>query len=591
MIGTHSVIFNADPSADKTWNPAFNPNPEFATDAAGWWPGNALQSWTWTGGQLVGNLPANGPAVLATFVYPSNVAVPAGAQLFRLTVQIDVKSAHTTDLRLRLGYSRFPGNSWEVYHETVILNPKTGIQTIELISDPATLGMTGTYTLRPEIRLQASTSTPSSQWAQSCNIEYFRLQAATAAQLTTDLSCFVDEISIHHGRDDTDTQPDASAATLDLSTDTSVEDWPPSLEIGGFITVTTTIGQSAITRFKGRVTDISVGWDDAFESTPHASIMQIIATGPLADLGRRVVGDAPWGQELDGARVSRIMAAAGVTLNPATSDPGTVQILARDVDAQPALDLAQAVAVDAGGLVWEMRTGEIRYADADHRRGTTAALEMDACDVLVTPTWRRTTEGLVNDVSIGYGPTPDGGEQPRYAADRPDSIKRYGEYGISAATQLAALADATAMGQLLLTRNSSPVWVLGALPVSMADLSPDETTALLSLDMSDLVRVFGMPSAGSVPTSGFLWVEGWSERLAFGIHEYEMVVSGYCRTSPPPRWDDVNPASTWDSMGAVTWDDAACFGPPETFGRWNDVPAANRWDTTAPAVTWDSWTG
>ena len=113
--------------------------------------------------------------------------------------------------------------------------------------------------------------------------------------------------------------------------------------------------------------------------------MQVIATGALADLGRRVVGDTPWPQRTDGARVAAVMSAAGITLNPATSDPGTVQILPRDVDSQPALDVAASTATDAGGLVWTTRDGEIRYADANHRRNAVPALNLDACDVEVTP--------------------------------------------------------------------------------------------------------------------------------------------------------------------------------------------------------------
>src|SRR4029077_18544743 len=142
------------------------------------------------------------------------------------------------------------------------------------------------------------------------------------------------------------------------------------------------------TRFTGHVTDISQGSEEAGEYTPDRAGAHVSATGPLADYGRRVVGATPWPQQLDGERVAAVFAAAGLALNPATSDPGTVQILARDVDSQPALEVAQATAVSAGGIVWSTPAGEVRYADANHRRGTTAALTLDACDVLVTPTWR-----------------------------------------------------------------------------------------------------------------------------------------------------------------------------------------------------------
>lgn len=405
---------------------------------------------------------------------------------------------------------------------------------------------------------------------------------------TIDLSCFVDSVEIHYGREDSDSQPEANAATLDLSGDTGVEAFP-TLDVGGDLTILTTTPDGPSTRFSGTLTDQSQGWDEAGEDTPNMVVAQVIATGPLADVGRRIVGDEPWTEELDGARISRIMALAGITLDPLFSDPGTVQILGRDVDSQPALDVAQGTAESAGGVLWSTRNGEIRYADANHRRGTVASLTLDACDVLVTPTWRRTTEGLVNQVSIGYGVAVDGGDQPRYTGQRADSIAKFGRYALTTTTELANLADAAAMGQLLLTRNREPVWILTALPIDVGDLKPDETTALLSLNMHDLLSVVGLPVAGATPSSAYLWVEGWTEHLAYGVHEIELVVSGYCRTSPPPRWNDLTPDQTWDAMGSTTWDDATCFGPTPNIGRWDDVPASTRWNLVPPAVTWDTY--
>jgi hypothetical protein len=391
-----------------------------------------------------------------------------------------------------------------------------------------------------------------------------------------DISCLVDEVTIHYGRDDTNSQPEANSATVEMSFDTSVDAYPPGLDAGANLTVKT----GTAFRFNGRVTDITQNWQEAGAETPDRVELQVIATGPLADLGRRTVGDAPWAQEIDGSRVSRIMAAAGVTLNPATSDPGTVQILPRDVDSQPALDVAQSVAVSAGGIIWATRGGEIRYADADHRRGSVAEIALDACDILVTPKWSRTTDGLVNDVSIGYGVSATGGDQPRYTASRQDSIDFYGEYSVSTSTELAALADAQAMGNLLLTRNREPVWLMSILPVAVADLNTADTTALLALEMHSLISLTGLPAAGGAPTSAALWVEGWTERLAYGVHEFEMVVSGYCRTVPAPRWNDVSPTVTWDTIGATlnNWITNPAFRTGTT--NWNPYSGTNATYTT-----------
>jgi hypothetical protein len=409
--------------------------------------------------------------------------------------------------------------------------------------------------------------------------------------VAVDISCLVDSVSIHHGRDDTNSQPEASSCSLAVSLNTDEEPLPAALDVGAVVRVTTALTGAPVARFTGRVTDVRQSWISAGEQTPDHMTVEVIATSALAELGRRVVGDTPYGQQLDGARVAAIMAAAGITLDPLFSDPGTVQILPRDIDSQPALDVAQSTAESAAGVVWDTRDGEIRYADANHRYGTAPALSIDSCDILVTPTWARTTEGLINDVSIGYGLAPDGGDQPRYTDTRADSVGRYGRYGFTTATELAALADAAALGQLLLVRNNSPVWVMSELPVAVDDLTADQTAALLGLDMHSLIYLTGLPTAGTAPTTAYLWVEGWSETLAYGVHEMTLTVSGYCRTSPAPWWDNVPSVWTWDTVTPpdFTWDDATCFGPLPTEGRWSDVSASQRWDSLDPAVTWDNY--
>jgi hypothetical protein len=186
---------------------------------------------------------------------------------------------------------------------------------------------------------------------------------------------------------------------------------------------------------------------------------------------------------------------------------------------------------------------------------------------------------------------PDGGEQPRYLGANATSKDRYGVYELTSATQLALVADATALGNLLLARNAFPVWVMDDLPVDMKGLDLDRTIALLSLDMHSLISLTGLPVAGSAPTSAALWVEGWTETLAFGVHDIELAVSGYCRTVPAPRWDDVDPNWQWDTTdpASLMWDDTTCMGPQPNLGRWTDVPASLRWNRVPAGTTWDNW--
>jgi hypothetical protein len=107
--------------------------------------------------------------------------------------------------------------------------------------------------------------------------------------------------------------------------------------------------------------------------------------------------------------------------------------------------------------------------------------------------------------------------------------------------------------------------------------------------MHSLLSLTGLPSLGHAPTSTTLWVEGWSETLSYGRHTIELTVSGYCRTTPPSRWDDVGGQTMWDAAPpGLTWDDAACLGPSPDQGRWNDQPATLRWDQVGD-TTWDDY--
>jgi hypothetical protein len=580
VIGSHTVSLIPDPDANA-WGPVLNSNPYMTTDIAGWTNYPTTQPWTWgAGGYAVGP-----PGVSGWLVRSETAPIPRGAStLFRVRFRFTVAQACRPAFGIFYGDTPLAaknGPFWAgpdhcAMAETTLNIPTAGSYVAELTHDPSLIPPQFIY-LAPEIH-----------WGNGDNPVVDSVELWGQGSELIDLSCLVDTVTIHHGRDDTNSQPDAPSATIELSADVGSEEFPAGLDVGGIIRVVTDTPLISSTRFTGRVTDITQGWEAAGEDTPDRVTVQVIATGALAELGRRTVGDAPWGQELDGSRIARIMAAAGITLDPTTSDPGTVQILPRDVDSQPALDVAQAVAVSAGGIVWATRSGDIRYADANHRRGATSALDLDACDILVTPYWSRTTAGLINDVSIGYGVAAEGSDQPRYVAERADSKEAYGEYGFTTTTELAALADATAMGQLLLTRNRAPVWVMSALPVDVAGLDEAQTTALLALDMNDLTALTGLPAAGNSPTSAYLWVEGWSESLAYGVHELTLVVSGYCRTSPAPRWNDSDPNATWDGEGALTWDDATCLGPTPNRGRWDDVPATTRWNQMG-LITWDNY--
>lgn len=390
--------------------------------------------------------------------------------------------------------------------------------------------------------------------------------------------CDVLHAVIRHGRDDPDSQPEADAATIDL-----VGVLPAAAVIGADVAVFAELGAS-YPRFAGRITDIAVSWESV-----DVSVSTIIAVGELADMGRRIIGAAPYPSELDGARVNRAIADAAVATDPIRSDPGYLTVLARDIDAQPALTVAADAAFDGGGFVWQSTDGAVLYADAMHRRAPELALTLAACDLPLGLTWLTGLDGLANDVHVRYG-LPEAEVHGSDAA----SIAQYGTHAASLSTRLVNVSDATERMTLILARQTEPVWTLQALRLELDSPGVDAalTADLLALDVHDLLQLTGMP-AGSPMTGAFVFVEGWTETLDPGAWEIELAVSDYCRTAPAPQWDDVEPGWTWDSVEpGMTWDAITCLPPFVTDypGRWVDVAASDRWDTVG-VVTWDAWTG
>lgn len=405
-----------------------------------------------------------------------------------------------------------------------------------------------------------------------------------------DGACLVTQATIRHGRADPGTQPTASTLSCQIR-----GALPAGVDIGSPVTLTAELDGQLFPRFVGAVSDLATGWGASIDDP----VAELVAVGPLATMGRKIIGDTPWPAELDGARVARVIALAGAVTDPARTDPGTVSLLARDVDAQPALELAQRAAVDGAGELWESLDGAVLYADANHRRAAPISLEVDSCTTPLGVRWQKTLEGLVNDVRIRYGPAPEGSEQAELRQTRPASITEHGTYGASLTTQLLDVAAAQVRADVILARQSDPAWLLSGLDLDLElltralDPTDDLATSLavLGLELHDLLSLTGLP-AGSPYTSALLFVEGWVEQVAWGAWRISLVVSDYCRTAPPPRWNDVHPGWTWNTLDpGLTWDGATCLPPYQSLGRWVDVPSTTRWDTVPAGTTWNTWEG
>lgn len=341
---------------------------------------------------------------------------------------------------------------------------------------------------------------------------------------------------------------------------------------------------AARVRFTGHVTDVAARAER--RGTPPT--VTITAATRRSRLGRTVVGDAPWPVEDDGARAARILALAAPVVGAPVGlvDEGTVQVTARDVDRQPALQLLDELALHTNGQLVELRNGELRWHDALHRRRAAVDVELTAANVLAQLVATQRLAGIVNRLSVAYGPPVEGGERPAVEYADPTSETMHGPFGAQLGTQLQNQADALSFARLLVGRRSRPAWVLDQLDVELTrTVDPAVAGQLLALEHADLVRVVGFPADPF--DQARLWVEGWTETVTRYSWGLELAVSDYGRSGVEPRWVDVNPDVSWAETDPLTWLQVVGWDSGEfVSGRWVDVPVDERWSTYSTEPTW-----
>lgn len=337
-------------------------------------------------------------------------------------------------------------------------------------------------------------------------------------------------------------------------------------------------------RFVGQVTDVAAAPGVAGVTGP--ALVSVVAAGSLARLGRLVVGDTPWPAERDGARAARILALAaanaGVTVGPV--DVGTVDVLGRDVDAQPALELLTELAGQAGSLLVQRRDGTLEWHDANHRRGTPAVLAgLAAANILTGSRWEQTLAGAVNDLTVGYG---TGDPQATVRVQDAPSVAAYGRLAGSTGTALATLTDATVRAGDVVGRRSRPRWRVDGLTVELLrTVSPSQAASLAGAEVGSLLTLTGLPETGPF-SAARMFVEGWSEEIAPDGWTLALDVTEYGLTGPSPRWVDVPATVKWSGVPAsTTWLAAVSwYAGDANAGRYVDRPASRRW--SQESATW-----
>lgn len=377
-------------------------------------------------------------------------------------------------------------------------------------------------------------------------------------------------ISVYHGRDgvDQDPQPSHAELTLYITGDASIP-----VNVSDSIVI-----QSWSTnRFTGRVTDLTLEHAYSVDGTPIASL-SIIAIGRLSLLGRYVSTAAFAAQTLQ-ARVNAILTATGLTYT-AEADPN-IDLLAYDPGPTSVRDLLDELSEWTGATMYDTPDGRIWWESYTRRgydystatwadMGTTAwsatlgawseqaspdtvaptPVVLPASAVVWSPSWTTTASTIVNDATIAYGASV-----PQATVNLTDtaSITTHGRAAVELETGLANSADATRRAQNILNAQAAERYQIGKVEVLLERLTSGQRASVLALKAGARVLVTDLPQPA--PVDQFLGVvEGWGElhtpdrvslTLALSDPRYSYAVISWSQAPATATWAGVPASKTW----------------------------------------------
>ena len=300
--------------------------------------------------------------------------------------------------------------------------------------------------------------------------------------------------------------------------------------------------------------------------------LQIQAVGALGLLVKRYAGSVAYPEELDGARITRILEETlytawedlsnTLTWNDLpvsetwanygvqgidTIDAGRYEMLARSAQVEQAYNLTDVTQQSGLGYLYDTTDFKIGYADAERRSEnyTTNLIELDADLVNADIQTRLQTADIVNSVVIQY-------DDPvlEVAAQNDTSINTYGLLEEVRSTILAQTADATEQATNFVNYRGTPQASLEEVTVNLANSNMTNTVRdnLLGVSMDTLLYLDNIP-VGLIPEGSFEgFCEGWTWTLGRKNLELTMSVSNSIYSTLDVQWEDYNSSIQWQNL-------------------------------------------
>lgn len=387
-------------------------------------------------------------------------------------------------------------------------------------------------------------------------------------------------LTITSGRTDIYSQPIAGYCNLTLlETNSSAVGYDINDSVT--IEVKDTTG-SYVYLFGGFITDLNVVVQNS-GSTSLSQRINIIAVGALARLSRTIF-TGNLAHQFDGERISYLLglvlfgswnevpaATTWATYNATKTwaqaensgvgeidTPGDYELHSQTDLNDTIYNIAAFTATSGLGYLYEDAQGRIGYADSTHRNTywtTNGYIDLDGNHAIGPGLQTSKRAGDIrNSITLSYGANGDSS----VTDSDPTSIELYGELANTVDTSLRHQADAETQAAFYLGIRAYPEYQMNQItfPITNPEIDNSDRNALLNVFMGLPISINNLPiNMGDGVFQGF--VEGWTWSASLNSLTLTLNVSPLAYSLQAIRWNAVNAAETWNTIGStLEWLDA-----------------------------------
>lgn len=401
----------------------------------------------------------------------------------------------------------------------------------------------------------------------------------------------IDSVSINMGRPDITSQPQPGYASCSLLIEDTEQLQNPIQPMDTFQVKLNNSTGSYVSLFNGYVSDVSTSLAQFGDGNGLIEIA-ITATGPLANLHRKVAGGTNYPLQNDGDRILAILTDAYLTnwsdvaakmqdnttnyswnqvLSTATwntydgvnnalvnglatsiKTPGQYTLDQYNSGEADAYELATQAADSGRGILTEGPDGAIYYYDYLSRSTPASPIMVSSSDLSAGEMRFASTIGeIVNDLTLSYGSS--GTVESRDET----SIYKYGQLkGTRSTTLHDATAAQTQADSYIMSRAYARTYPEAFL-FELENPNITDSNRDLLISVNNLTKILFTPPFPAFGSTFVGYVENWSWQFSRNRAALKIGCSAYSENYPATVWLQEYPTVTWNTYTAtVNWSNA-----------------------------------